>query len=83
MTDNTITVAVNHPSKSKRAWNRHSFYMSDQMAVVASRIAKKEQARTGRQVGAGQIIDRAMRRYVSELMAPDELTQLLNGHAND
>lgn len=52
------------------------------MAAAAHRISEGEEARTGRQVGAGQIIDRAMRRYVAELLTPDELAHLLNGQTN-
>ena len=81
MTD-TATTPTAPTAKPRRPWNRHSFYMSDQMAAVAAAIAKREQERTGRQTGAGQVIDRAMRRYVSELMAPDELAHLVNGHAD-
>lgn len=69
--------------KPRRPWNRHAFYMSDQMALVARAIARREQERSGRQTGAGQIVDRAMRRYVSELMAPDEMAALLNGAGHD
>lgn len=76
----TATRTTETVVKQKRAWGRHSFYVSEQMAAAAHRISEAEEARTGRQVGAGQIVDRAMRRYVSELMAPDELAELLNGH---
>lgn len=68
---------------TKRAWGRHSFYLSNQMATAAHRISEGEERRSGRQVGAGQIIERAMRRYVAELLAPDELARLLNGNSHD
>lgn len=83
MTDNNGSIATSDPLRTKRPWNRHSFYMSDQMAVMASRIAKSEERRTGRQTGAGQVIDRAMRRYVSELMTSDELAQVLDAQSNE
>lgn len=70
-------------SKPRRRWNRHSFYLSDQMAAIAAELARREQERTGRQVGAGQIVDRAMRRYVAELLTPEELAQLINGRATE
>ncbi len=63
----------------KRPWGRRTFYVSEQMALAAHRLSEAEEARTGRQVGAGQIIDRAMRRYLSELLTPEELAALLDG----
>jgi hypothetical protein len=69
--------------KPRRAWNRHSFYMSDVMAAAAGRLAQSEHERTGRQVGAGQVIDRAMRRYVAELLTPEELAGLVNGNGRE
>lgn len=66
--------------KPRRPWNRHAFYMSDQMAKVAAAIARREQERTGRQTGAGQIVDRAMREYAEARLTPSELAVLLNGN---
>lgn len=70
-------------TKPRRPWNRHSFYMSDQMAALAAALARREQTRTGRQTGAGQVIDRAMREYGEVRLAPGELEALLNGHGRD
>lgn len=81
MTDTTTVTAIQGTDRVRRAWNRHSFYMSDVMAAAAGRLAQAEHERTGRQVGSGQIVDRAMRRYLSELLTPDELAALLNGSA--
>jgi hypothetical protein len=76
----TATKEASQQRTSGRAWHRRSFYISDQMAGAAHELSEAEERRTGRQVGAGQIIDRAMRRYVSELLSPDELARLLNGN---
>lgn len=70
-------------TKPRRPWNRHAFYMSDQMALVARAIARREQERSGRQTGAGQIVDRAMREYAESRLAPGELATLLNGNSHD
>lgn len=64
-----------HPPR--RARGRHSFYMSDAMYTVAHRLSEAEEARTGCRVGAGQIIDRAMRRYVADILTPEELAALV------
>lgn len=62
-------------------WGRHSFYMSDEMAAAARVLAAAEQRRTrSPQFGSGQIVERAMRRYVAEVLTPHELAALLNGH---
>lgn len=52
------------------------------MAAAAHRLSEAEEERTGRRVGAGQIIDRAMRRYVSEMLTPEELARLLSGRGD-
>ena len=85
MTDNTVTATL-PDAKPRRPWNRHSFYMSDQMARAAASLAKREQDRTGRQTGAGQVLDRAMRRYVAELLTPAEIAEIagsVNGISHD
>lgn len=78
MTDITTETATTR-RKAPRTWNRYAFYMSDRMAEAAHRLSEAEEERTGRRVGAGQIIDRAMRRYVADLGSPDELARLLEG----
>ncbi len=77
------TAAPSRATGKKRPWQQRTFYVSEQMAVAAHRISELEEKRTGRQVGAGQIIDRAMRQYVAERFSPDEFADLLNGNAND
>lgn len=47
------------------------------MYTVAHRLSEAEEARTGCRVGAGQIIDRAMRRYVADILTPEELAALV------
>lgn len=79
MDDTTTRLAEQH-GVYRRTWGKRTFYMSDQMATAAHRLSEAEERRTGRRVGAGQIVERAMRRYVSELLSPDELSNLLNGN---
>ncbi len=62
----TQTKPIPIETKQERAWNRYSVYMSDRMIAAAKRLATAEHERTGRQVGVGQILDRAMRQYVAE-----------------
>lgn len=83
------TLVPTKTGKRTRAWHSYMFYVSDRMAMVARALAAREEAITGRQVGAGQIIDRAMRRYVAELLTPEEVAEIVraagvsNGHTDD
>lgn len=79
----TLISGANTADKTPRSWGRHSFYISDQMAAAAHRLSEAEERKSGRQVGAGQIVDRAMRRYVADMLEPDELAQLINGRATE
>lgn len=78
MADTLISDAIT-AEKAPRSWGRHSFYISDQMAAAAHRLSEAEERKTGRQIGAGQIVDRAMRRYVADMLTPEELAQLISG----
>ena len=49
------------------------------MVAIAAVLARREAERTGRQVGAGQIIDRAMRQYVAGMFGPEELAAMVRG----
>lgn len=77
ISDATVT------EKAPRSWGRHSFYISDQMAAAAHRLSEAEERKTGRQIGAGQIVDRAMRRYVADMLSPEELAQLISGRTTE
>jgi hypothetical protein len=75
----TLISEASSTDKAPRSWGRHSFYISDQMAAAAHRLSEAEERKTGRQVGAGQIVDRAMRRYLADVLTPEELAQLVSG----
>lgn len=47
------------------------------MAAAAHRLSEAEERKTGRQVGAGQIVDRALRLYVADQLTPEQLAQLI------
>lgn len=82
MADTLISDAVT-VKKAPRSWGRHSFYISDQMAAAAHRLSEAEERKTGRQIGAGQIVDRAMRRYLADVLTPEEVAQLVSGRTTE
>lgn len=73
-------ITVSQPAARK--WSKRTFYVSDEMAEAAHRVSQQEERDTGRRVGAGQIVTRALREYLERRYTPHELTELLNGRTH-